>query len=101
MNTSTLAAKFPWYDSLWLQQYVAAKDFLTEHYPVKMEEFEQAMQPLRTRPDFETKLLSGVIDAAMLVRIKETLASLKPAVLELHEMKMDGCCCMQIKSPIP
>ena len=90
MNTPALSARFPWYDSIWLQQYVAAQAFLAANHPQRLQPFIDAMAPLRTRPDFETSLLSGVIDEAMLGRIRAALAGLKPADLELHEIKTFG-----------
>lgn len=90
MNHPAPNARFPWYDSIWLQQYLIAKAYLAEHHPERVDGFVEAMRPLRTRPDFETRLLSGVIDEAMLSRIRETIATLKPADLELHEIKTFG-----------
>ena len=81
---------FPWYDSGWLHDYIAAVAYIEDKHPARLEGFVDAMTPLRTRPDFRTHLLPNLLDVALQSRIKVALPTLKPADLELHEIKTFG-----------
>ncbi|MES2606530.1 MAG: hypothetical protein V4603_16465, partial [Pseudomonadota bacterium] len=81
---------FPWYDSIWLQRYVKARDFIALHHPRRLTEFVSSMQVLRTRPDFTVQHLRSVFDEPTLARIRTTIAALQPGDLELNEIKTFG-----------
>jgi hypothetical protein len=49
---TTLRKTFPWYDSIWLSNYVTAKNFIKGNHPKKLKGFIEAFEPLRTRKDF-------------------------------------------------
>jgi hypothetical protein len=81
---------FPWYDSIWLSQYVAATTYLGDHCPQRLPGFASALAPLKTRPDFAVQQLHRVLGDDVVARIKELIGSLPPDKLELHEVKGFG-----------
>jgi hypothetical protein len=81
---------FPWYDSIWLSQYVAARAYFAEHRPQQLSDFVAALEPLRTRPDFSVLELRHLIDANDLQRIRTLVKSLPLEALEMHEMNGFG-----------
>ena len=81
---------FPWYDSIWLSQYVTARAYLAEHHPHRLAEFVGALDPLRTRDDFEVLELRSLLDADLLGRIGALVKALPLEELEMHEMKGFG-----------
>ena len=85
-----MTAHFPWYDALWLQSYVKAREFIAQQYPARLAGFVDSMQVLRTRPDFAVQHLSSVFDDPTLARIRTTIASLQPDDLDLNEIKSFG-----------
>jgi len=84
------ATRYPWYDSQWLRKYVAARDWLARHRPEMRAPFEDAMQVLRTRPDFRLQHVARVFDDEVLARIVERSRTFSPAELELHEARKFG-----------
>ena len=81
---------FPWYDSIWLGQYVAAQAYIADHCPQRLPDFVSALAPLKTRPDFQVRRLPHVLDADVVSRIKSLVGSLPPDKLELHEVSGFG-----------
>jgi hypothetical protein len=81
---------FPWYDSIWLSQYVAVKAYLAECNPRRLPDFISALAPLKTRSDFRVLQLGQVLDNDEVSQIKALAASLPLEKLELHEMRGFG-----------
>jgi hypothetical protein len=81
---------FPWYDSIWLSQYVAAKTCLGEVCPQRLPGFVSALAPLKTRPDFQVQQLRQVLGGDVVSGIKELIGSLPADKLELHEVSGFG-----------
>jgi hypothetical protein len=77
---------YPWYDSHWLWSYTQAKRLLASHQPGRLEAFERAFEPLRTRSEFRIRTYDGLFDCAMLERLRQTIRGLRSAQLELHEL---------------
>lgn len=86
MKTRPLNSRlYPWYDSVWLEQYTRAKQVIRNVKPTSLDAFENAMRPLRTHPEFCVKVLDRVIDDATLEKIRLTVKALRPMDFELHE----------------
>jgi hypothetical protein len=81
---------FPWYDSIWLSQYVAATAYLADCHPRRLSEFVSALAPLRTRSDFQVRQPGRVFGDEELSKVKAMAASLPLHELELHEMRGFG-----------
>ena len=77
---------FPWYDSIWLSQYATARAYLAEHHPRRLSDFLAALEPLRTRDDFEVLELRSLLDADEVGRISALVKSLPLEALEMHEI---------------
>jgi len=77
---------YPWYDSQWLNSYVQAKKLIKQHYPALLEEFIQTMDVFKTRPDFQVKKLSNILDEVTLQEIKELTENLLTDELEKQEL---------------
>ena len=94
-NPDTVAGKerparsslYPWYDSIWLAKYTAAKAIIKRVKPDALSAFEEAFSVFHTRPDFKEKLLEQVLDDEMLGKLRRVVKSLKPAEFELHEVR--------------
>ncbi len=82
--------RYPWYDSIWLTKYVHAKEMIQQLRPEKMSEFVAAFERLRTRPDFQVKLMSRVFEDTVMDRITQTIRTFQLPQLELHETKKFG-----------
>lgn len=76
---------YPWYDSVWLEDYTRAKAIIRRVRPDALAEFEDAMRVFRTRPDFRVTKFERVVDDETLAKIREIVRSLKPSDFELHE----------------
>jgi len=48
----SVVAGFAWYDSKWLNRYLAAKQILADVAPSKLDEFVKAFDVFRTDPAF-------------------------------------------------
>ena len=81
------SAAFPWYDSVWLNAYEAARGVLRLAAPAKLQEFEAAMQVFRTPAGFEVPSFSPLFDAATMDEIRHIVATLDPGRLEMHEAR--------------
>jgi len=82
------SATFPWYDSVWLEQYEKARDWLKLNRPEALSAFEHSFDVLRTREDFRIKFFDPLFDAVTLADIRAEIAGLKPTDFELHEAKV-------------
>lgn len=69
-----MSKKLSWYDSWWLNAYIAARDCIAGERPEKLNAFEQAIEPLRTRPDFEVQHIPDLFDQAALQQINQIIA---------------------------
>lgn len=85
-----MGRSYPWYDSIWLDRYVRAKELIRRQYPTKLAEFLQTFACLRTRSDFEVQRLPRVFDDAVMADIKQAIRALPPMGLELHEVRSFG-----------
>jgi hypothetical protein len=81
---------YPWYDSQWLAKYTEAKATLHGTRPQLAREFETALLPLRTRPDFRVVRLDRIFDAITLDEIRRAATRLRPGDLKLHESRDFG-----------
>lgn len=82
--------KYPWYDSLWLRDYVKAKGIIAQYCPDKLETFNESMDVFRTRSNFEAVKLKGVFDSSTVGQIKEIVREFRSEQLEKNEMLSFG-----------
>lgn len=88
MNRET---HFPWYDSLWLQAYVAAAEYLERNYqPDRLAQFKMSMDILRTPETFKLSHFKGFLPEDLLKEIRQFARSIPPGDLELHEAASFG-----------
>ena len=85
-----MSKKFPWYDSVWLRRYVAAKEIIGCVRPELLPRFVQAFEPFRTRPDFTLRRVDRVFDDATMAKIKAVVHTLNIQRLEAHEARAMG-----------
>ena len=76
---------YPWYDSVWLDEYSNAKSIIRKVKPQALTAFEEAMQVFRTHPDFRVRTFEHVFDDDTLEKIREVVRTLKPTDFEFHE----------------
>jgi hypothetical protein len=81
---------YPWYDSVWLTKYARAKAIIRALRPAALAVFIDAFRILRTRTDFELRLLEKPFDDDTMGEIRRVVASLRPTDLELHEARGFG-----------
>ncbi|WP_310423335.1 hypothetical protein [Chamaesiphon sp. VAR_48_metabat_135_sub] len=81
---------FPWYDSIWLSDYVRAKRLIETNYPNKYLEFVDAFEPLKTRSNFETMTIDNIFDDETFARIEDSIAQLSKSELERQELLRFG-----------
>ena len=81
---------FPWYDSIWLSDYVRAKRLIETDYSDKYLEFVDAFEPLRTRSNFETMTIENIFDDKTFTQIEDSIATLSTAELEREELLKFG-----------
>ena len=82
--------RYPWYDSVWLEQYTEAKSLIREIKPSALADFVDAFRILHTRPDFRVKQIARPFNAETFAEIKRVAATLGPSQLELHEARTFG-----------
>lgn len=85
----TDAPSFPWYDSGWLERYVATRQTLRRHWPEELEAFEARFAPLHTSSTFATRTVEGVFDDATLAAARRVADDARRAP-ELHELDRFG-----------
>jgi len=83
-------AELKWYDSIWLTQYLTAKDIVARVAPQKLEEFVHAFDRLRTRADFAVVDAPNILDQSSLELVRKTISEIAPQQFELHEVKRFG-----------
>ena len=76
---------YPWYDSVWLDEYSRAKNIIRKAKPQALAAFEEAMQVFRTHPDFRVRTFEQVFDDDTLEKIRKVVRTLKPTDFEFHE----------------
>lgn len=76
---------YPWYDSVWLDEYSRAKSIIRRVKLGALAAFEDAMQVFRTRSDFRVRAFERLFDDGTLEKIRQIVRNLKPTDLELHE----------------
>jgi hypothetical protein len=77
---------YPWYDSIWLNSYVQAKNIIKEKYPSLLDEFIETIDVLKVRPDFQTIKYQNVFDKKTLSEVSEFVKKLKSSELEKQEL---------------
>ncbi|WP_080237081.1 hypothetical protein [Spirosoma rigui] len=75
----------PWYDSPWLATYKKVKDFIAEHYPERLSEFEGKLSVFRTNPEFNVVTVGNLLSEEKLCEIKEHIKSIKMNDYEKQE----------------
>ena len=78
---------YPWYDSVWLEQYTRAKAIIRRVRPSALSEFENVMSVFRTRTDFRVTKFDQIVHDETLEQIRAVVSSIKPSDLDLHEAK--------------
>ena len=76
---------YPWYDSVWLDEYSRAKNIIRKVKPQALAAFEEAMQVFRTHLDFQVRTFEQVFDDDTLEKIRKVVRTLKPTDFEFHE----------------
>lgn len=79
-----------WYDSNFLHRYEAAKAFLEQVRPDRLQEFVAAFDPLRPADNAQVVTIDNLFDAQTHARIRETARSIPEASLERHENELFG-----------
>jgi hypothetical protein len=92
MNSSscvrpTKSELYPWYDSIWLNNYSNAKAYFAAVNQKKLKNFVDTMGVFRTRPTFAVKQFRNIVDAATFSRLLDEVRALKPSDFELHEVQ--------------
>lgn len=81
---------FPWYDAHFLQMFEAAKRYLAMVRPDKLDAFIAGFEPVRTPRDFAVKQVSELFAPDVLQEIRQVVANLPDAGLEMHEAESFG-----------
>jgi hypothetical protein len=81
---------YPWYDAGWLRRYVAAKKVLARVRPDVLPEFVRTFDRLRTRLDFTVRKVDCTFDNQVMEKIRQTIRTLPPHLLENHEAEKFG-----------
>ncbi|MEY2879754.1 MAG: hypothetical protein RLZZ15_2134 [Verrucomicrobiota bacterium] len=82
--------KLPWYDAIWLRQYLLAKEILGRVRPDLLADFVAAFDRLRTRPGFTTQHVRRVFDDTTIKTIQQTIRGLRTDRIKTHETKTLG-----------
>ncbi len=81
---------FPWYDAVWLNQYVAAKVIIERLRPGLLPRFVESFDRFRTRPDFAVQQIGPVFDETTMAKIKDTIRALRVDKIKTHETSTFG-----------
>jgi hypothetical protein len=81
---------FPWYDARWLTRFACARQYMARHRPDRLASFMSALEPLRTRADFETCFLDSMLSRSQVAQIEAAFHSVRQEQLELHELSSHG-----------
>lgn len=79
-----------WYDSVWLNKYLDAKELISRSYPSRLQEFIDRFEVLRTRPDFTIKEFPGLLDGDALSLIKSTIDGIPKNMINFSEVRQFG-----------
>jgi len=82
--------RYPWYDSVWLSQYVGAKELIQRTRPALLSSFVHALACLKTRPDFQVKEVSRVFDDDVMQKIRERVKDIQADRWKTHEIPEFG-----------
>jgi hypothetical protein len=85
-----MSKRYPWYDSGWITRYVRAKELIRRVRPDKLPDFVQTFECLRTRPDFQVREFSRVVDDATMREMRGAVRTLPVAQLKIHEVRNFG-----------
>lgn len=85
-----MSDNFPWYDSFWLASYARAKRYVSQHYPIRLQEFLHAFDVLRTDPNFEVRRINGALSPDDHARLKAFIANVSARCIEKHEVLQFG-----------
>jgi hypothetical protein len=80
----------PWYDSRWRTEQARAVAIIRTVKPDALDGFLEALRVFHTPLDFRVKLVERAFDDETMRAIRQVVASLTPADLELHEVKTFG-----------
>lgn len=80
----------PWYDSVWLARYVAAKTLIAQIRPAMLADFVAAFEPLRTRKDFKVVDVPKVFDDDTLAAIRRSIEALPQEAARTNEVEQFG-----------
>ena len=80
----------PWYNSVWLCKYIAAKKMIERVRPDMLPAFINAFDRLKTCPDFSIRKLDHLFDDQVMEEIRETIRTLRPDAFEDHEAAKFG-----------
>ena len=78
-------SSLPWYDSLWLCQYIAALRVIEQLRPALRADFVAAFERLRTPLDFRVRKLDRVFDDTTMEQIRQTIGCLPQSMLKHRE----------------
>jgi hypothetical protein len=81
---------YPWYDSVWLTHFVKSRELIGRIRPEKLQEFDRALEPLRTRADFRPRHFSRVFGEALMGQVKQVIRNLQHERVERHEVSHFG-----------
>lgn len=79
-----------WYDSVWLEAYVSARETIAERHPGRLDDFVHAFDILRTNPEFSARYLKGSISPALLARIRDGVRTVPQDGFRMHELRDFG-----------
>jgi len=85
-----MSNRLKWYDSVWLNKYLAAKEMISRLAPARLPEFVDSFKVLRTDPNFAVTDVPNLFSAAQLAAIKKTIEAIPKHTLEMHEIKSFG-----------
>jgi hypothetical protein len=85
-----MGAELKWYDSAWLQKYLAAKVMIARVATPRLQEFIDSFSILRTDPKFVVKDATNIFDVDTLAKVKCVVQSIPITSMEMHEIKRFG-----------
>jgi hypothetical protein len=85
-----MISELKWYDSRWLETYLAAKEIVRQTAPAKFAEFEERLSIFRTSPSFKYMKLDDFFNEKFREEIKSTIRSIPKEKFEIHELQNFG-----------
>ena len=83
-------AQYTWYDAWWLAAFAEARAVIAKTSPAVLDDFLAAIEPLKTSPTFETRVVDPLLDADELASVRGTIAGLTRADLDLATSRRHG-----------